>query len=100
MSTNTFAVFSAEAFQNTIQAINCQHPSPKGPKGYQKAKKISHTCNADITNCVVRHEIHHDLCLLLVLRTLARVQFVESIQPCQLEQLLREEESCDKVRLR
>lgn len=58
------------------------------------------TSNTQVPHRVIGHEIEHLFHLLLLLGALPRVQLPQPVQPCQLEQLLREEEAGDEVGLR
>jgi hypothetical protein len=61
---------------------------------------MKHTSNAKISNRVIRHKVNQLIKLLLLRHTLVRIQLVEPVQPGQLEELLREEESGDEGWLR
>jgi len=55
--------------------------------------------NTNIPQCIIRHKIGH-LIQFHALRGLLRIELVEAVQPCELKELLGEEEATDEVRLR
>lgn len=57
------------------------------------------TANADVANSVVRNELDDPVQLLLVLLALLGVELPQAVEPGKLEELLREEEATDEVRV-
>ena len=61
---------------------------------------MKHTSNTEISDGVIGHKVNQLIKLLLLRHALLRIELVKPVQPGQLEELLREEESSDEDWLR